>query len=143
MKLSMVVLVIYLLIDACTNKYSGSFKQKFRNERSEAVDSTVISQREYLRQSAFCRCLVWGNLPDSIMKNDYSQSLYYNLSLYSDSVFKEIDDLARKKAMQIEPSQLDDLKGKRAVFFECADFYRSRELDSSIKSFDRLIFTGQ
>jgi len=93
---------------------------------------------ELLKEYTYCKCILYS-IKDSSIQNDISLSVYQELSNYQivNTVANKLDSAARIAAGKIKPSQLADYNNKKAVFFECFQFYKSKELKKLINRLAR------
>lgn len=93
------------------------------------------SQSAALKDYAFCKCVEYGFMQDSISLNDVSIPIIFELSNYSIAIEKrqQIDTLAKKIALGITKQQVADYGSKRKVLLECLNFYRGKTLARAIR----------
>jgi hypothetical protein len=115
-----VIIVFLTMILTTTN-------EKARNPNQE---------RELLRQFAFCKCFQYATDDSAyFLKRDVSLSVYRDLSAgYPESVYDQLDAMAKKAADDIKPA-MADYEGKKAVLKGCLEFYDSDELKTAISKF--------
>ncbi|RYE55991.1 MAG: hypothetical protein EOP48_09005 [Sphingobacteriales bacterium] len=92
--------------------------------------------RELLKQYAFCSCLKYAHPDTLIFAKDPSRGVLFELSSYSDDVYKLVDSFAKKTAHEFQPSEIADHGGSTLPFFKCFQFYNSFQLDSLVKEMD-------
>lgn len=75
--------------------------------------------------------------PDTlIFLTDPSRGVLFELSSYSDDVYKLVDGFAKKTANEFQPSEIADHGGSTLPFFRCFQFYKSFQLDFLIRTMD-------
>lgn len=92
------------------------------------------NQAAALKDYAFCKCVEYGFMQDSISLNDISIPIIFELSDYSIPLNKrqKIDSLAKKIAQSITKQQVADYGNKRKILLDCLNFYRGKELEKLI-----------
>jgi hypothetical protein len=113
-------------------------KQETSN-KERLVDTTITYQRQLMKDYALCRCFLNAYSKDDSLKADISTSFYNELLLYGYSAQLQIDSMSKAFANSILPSKYPDYQNKRAVIYFCTEFYKSRQLDSIIKTMDAQI----
>lgn len=93
--------------------------------------------RSVLKQYAYCRCVEFASGDSSFFRSDVSVGIYADISQHSRSSLQNVDDLAKYFASTIKPSIIADHGNKKAILFNCFEFYESKRLDSLIKTLDR------
>ncbi|NCI50890.1 hypothetical protein GWC95_13205 [Sediminibacterium roseum] len=91
--------------------------------------------RTLLKEYALCKCVEYASA-DGLFSNDISRTVYRDVSRYDLDVYDEIDVFSKTYARKIQPSVIADHEGKKAAFFECFKFFKSRSLDSLAKKMD-------
>lgn len=98
-------------------------------KRSAADDNEI----KYLKEYAFCKCLSYGYKNDSMVNNDISFSVYTELGDYETEQFRLVDSVALDFANRIQPFQVADYQGKKAILYNCMQFYNSETLEKYLK----------
>lgn len=137
MALRILIFLFSLSTIGCGSIYKVQHKKNSSEEKS-LVD-TVIHQRQLMKDYALCRCILNAYSGDDSLRADISTSFYNELLLYAYSAQLQIDSIAKNFANSILPSKYPDYQNKRAVIYFCTEFYKSRELDSVIRTMDSLI----
>lgn len=106
------------------------------------VNSRYQNNRNLLKEYAFCKCFEYATKDSQFSKNDLSESIYKEIANYNPAVYQIIDSLATRAAFGIEPSQIADHEGKKAILLNCFSFYKSTELDSVVKKMDDKVLPG-
>ena len=94
------------------------------------------SNEEILRDYVFFTCLTKGYGNNPVFLEDVSPSMYNDLSDFEMAHFdtsKKLDSIATKMVTSIQPSTIEDYKGKTTTFAQCLEFYKSKELKLAIK----------
>lgn len=107
---------------------------------SACVSSKLKENRTLLKEYAFCKCLEHASKDSSFFQDDISISVYREIASYNDTAFVNIDSLAKEAAFQIKPSQIADHENRKAILSDCFLFYKSKKLDSAVKSLDKEFF---
>jgi hypothetical protein len=101
------------------------------------IDTTLQHKHLWLKQLAFCSCLKYSFNKDTNIKNDLSFTVYKQIADYNSENYSEIDSAAKIAAFKIQPSQIADYNGKKAIITGCFAYYESLQLDSLVKKFDK------
>lgn len=117
-----------LLIQSCSSE-----------KRSSSNHSSVAYHRELLKQYAYCRCVVSALPQDSAMQNDISLSVLSDISEYDLTKFSIIDTIATAHALTITKTEIGDYGERRPVLASCMQFYKSKYLDSVVRTLDKAI----
>jgi hypothetical protein len=96
--------------------------------------------RTLLKEYAFCKCFQYASGDTAFFRNDVSLSVYREISNYYADGLNAIDSLSRHAALRIEPSIIADHDNKKTVFKDCFLFYKSRLLDSVVRSLDKMSY---
>ena len=96
------------------------------------ANKTVAKQQQMLKDYFLCSCIDYGFKDDSLFFKDHTLTVYTEMLDYNYNDIQRIDHLAEKIASEIPMS---NYSGKRGIFGNCMDYYRSRKLDKLIKSF--------
>lgn len=88
-----------------------------------------------LKEYALCSCIREISNDDSI-KNDISFSILAELTDYHQKAMHGIDSLTEKVVLTFEPAQIADYNGKKPYMLQCINYYKSKQLDSIIRTFD-------
>ena len=102
-----------------------------------ASSSKFAANRTLLKEYAYCRCFQYASNDTVFLKNDISLSVYRDIANYNFIAYNKIDSLSRLVALGIKPSQIADYQNKKAISFDCFLFYKSKRLNSLIKSLDK------
>lgn len=100
-------------------------------------NSKLAENRGFLKEYAYCRCFQYASNDSAFLKNDISLSVYRDIANYNFIAYNKIDSLSRIVASEIKPSQIADYQNKKAISFDCFLFYKSKRLNSLIKSLDK------
>jgi len=95
----------------------------------------VDFERTY-RDYALCKCLEYGYDNPAIFSEDISKGVYMDITLHTlafNGTDKKLDSLARSTADSIQPSQILDYEGRKAVMLHCIRFYNSELLKKNVK----------
>lgn len=104
-----------------------------------AKQESVANKHKWLKDYALCSCIKYCFKEDTIIKNDLSFAVYHEISDYSNAtIYRTIDSLSKDAALNIEPSQIADHNGRKALLQGCINFYESKKLDSIVNSFDNV-----
>ena len=105
-------------------------------------DSTLQNKHKWLKDYALCSCIRYCFKEDDSIKNDLTFTVLEGISDYGNpKVYNIIDSASKKASLSIEPSQIADFLGKKALLLGCINYYESAKLDSLVKSFDSLVLT--
>ena len=78
---------------------------------------------------------------DSIFfSKDVSIGVYLDLAHYNMEAFEKIDSIAKQIAAGIKPPIVADYQNKKSSIFDCFLFYKSKQLDSTVKTLDKESF---
>ena len=93
-----------------------------------------------LKDYAFCSCLIEGYKRDSIDLKDISISVLYELTDYNINLFyrKQIDSLTTLIVNDIRPLQVGDYGNKKAVIFNCLQYYKGEKLRHLIHTMKKI-----
>ncbi len=131
------IIMRYLLILLIATSFVACHKKEAQQSVATQRDSVLNEQRDLLKEYALCKCLYYANNKDSVVANDISISIYREISDYGDkSVYDLTDSASKKAANAILPTQIADYDGKKPILMRCLEFYKSKSLDSLVKSFD-------
>ena|SRR5690554_4617188 len=95
----------------------------------------VDFERTY-RDYALCKCLEYGYDNPAIFREDISRGVYMDITLHTlafNGTDKKLDSVARSAADSIQPFQILDYEGKKAVMLHCIEFYNSAQLKKNVK----------
>ena len=120
----------FILISICIIAQSCGSKKLDGDGRP-----TVKFRTEMLKDYALCRCIMEVSNDDSI-KHDISFSILTELADYHIKAMNGIDSLTKKVVLNIEPAQIADYNGKKPYLLGCINYYKSKQLDSLIRTFD-------
>ena len=95
------------------------------------IDSTVIKNRQTLKDYFLCSCIGHGFKADSLFDKDHTLSVYTEMLDYTFEDLQKIKKLAQITADGIPKSNLTN---KRGIFDACIEYYRSKMLDNTVKS---------
>ena len=95
--------------------------------------------RELLKEYFLYVCITEGFKDKSLVDDDISGTVYFDVLPYSPEAFQEIKAYASSFVETIEPSPIMDHGGKRTVISSCIDKYKSKELDKFVKSMDKYL----
>ncbi len=123
-------LLIFIFISSCIIAQSCGSKIVDGNGRP-----TVKFRTEMLKDYALCQCIKEVSNDDSI-KNDISFSILTELADYHQKAMHGIDSLTEKVVLNFEPAQIADYNGKKPYLLGCINYYKSKQLDSLIRTFD-------
>jgi hypothetical protein len=102
----------------------------------------TVEKREFLKQYALCKCLVFAIPNDTFLSKDLSLNVYKEIANYSDNVYSSVDSIIVLKVKRIETSTIYDYSNRKAILKFCInDFYKSPYLDSLVKKYDKFITT--
>lgn len=119
-------LLLAVLFVSCNN-----YKRYLKAHELMNVDF----ERTY-RDYALCKCLQFGYDNPEILKEDISTGVYMDFSQHTlafHGTSQKLDSLARLVADSIQPSQIADYGGKKAVMLDCIEFYNSELLKKNVK----------
>jgi hypothetical protein len=125
---SIFIILILSTVNYCCTK-------KLYSKKNEAE---IVEQREDLKSFALCQCLRQG-YKSSPVYEDISAGVYNDNLVYGINVIDTITKISFLVADSIEPAMHHDYNGKKAIIGSCIEFYKSKRLDSIVKSFDYLI----
>jgi hypothetical protein len=95
-----------------------------------------------LKEYAFCKCLEFASNDSVLFKEDISITVYKEIANYALNVFTSVDSLTMKAALAIKPSIIADYNHRKAIVSDCFIFFKSRQLDSLVRSMDKLQLEG-
>ena len=101
--------------------------------------SKLSDRRQLLKEYGYCKCFQFASGDTAYFINDVSLSIYSDLASYNGTAYEKIDSLSSAAVRGFVPSEIDDYKNKKAVFWNCFKFYKSRQLDSTVKKLDKEI----
>lgn len=104
--------------------------------------SKLKENRALLKEYAFCKCLEYATKDSAFFKKDLSRAIYMEIASYYYDAYDTIDSLSKKAASEIMPSQIADHNGEKAILLDCFIFYKSKVLDSLVKSLDKKNYKG-
>ncbi|MDB5008299.1 MAG: hypothetical protein JWP45_2692 [Mucilaginibacter sp.] len=129
-RFSIILMIAFSLISC---KRSADTKKSY-----SLPDSTNFKKHKWLKEYALCSCIKFSFKDDEAIKSDLSFTVYKGITDYgSPLVYRTIDSASKKAAFSIQPSQIADFNGKKAMLSGCINYYESLKLDSLVKSFDR------
>jgi hypothetical protein len=102
--------------------------------------SDLQEKREWLKQYAYCQCLLAVYNNDSLLKQHISPGVYVNISDYPPDLYTVVDSLSKERGQSIQPSAIADYNGKKAVLLGCFNYYKSAQLDSLVRRYDHRAF---
>jgi len=103
------------------------------------TSSRVTENRTLLKEYAYCKCFQNASGDTSYFVQDVSLSIYFDIANYNFSAYDKIDSLSRASVIEIKPIEIADYQNKKAIFFNCFNFYKSKQLDSIVKTLDKKI----
>ena len=107
---------------------------------TNCVSSSKLKQnRQLLKEYAYCRCFQYASADTAYFMNDVSLSVYLDLANYDFSAYDKIDSLSRMTVEEFKAFEIVDYQNKKAVFLNCFNFYKSKQLDSLIRSLDKAV----
>jgi len=102
-----------------------------------AQDSILVKKQELLKEYALCNCVSLASNKDTVVNNDISLAIYREITDYTDlKVYKIIDSISKNAADSIHPSIIADYGDKKPILLDCITFYKSKKLDSLVKTFN-------
>ena len=101
--------------------------------------SKLRESRQLLKEYAYCKCFQFASGDTAYFMDDVSLSIYTDLARYSWSAYEKIDTLTSIVVRSITPSEVSDYKDKKAVFWDCFMYYKSKQLDSAVKKLDNQV----
>lgn len=104
--------------------------------------SKLKENRVLLMEYAFCKCLQFASQDSLFFKNDVSIGVYRDIAQYYSDAFDVVDSFSKRTSNKIVPSIIHDHNGKKAILKDCFFFFKSKELDSLVKSLDNRSFKG-
>jgi hypothetical protein len=137
MKIKFALLQLLLLAALCFTACKSANEQKLP---LNIDDSILQNKHKWLKDYALCSCIKYAFKEDDSIKNDLTFSVLIGISDYGyPRVYHIIDSASKKAALSIEPSQIVDFDGKKALLLGCINYYESAQLDSLVKSFDSMM----
>lgn len=106
-----------------------------------ASNSKFSENRTLLKEYAYCKCFEYATKDTVFFKNDISLSVYKDIAHYYPDAYKKVDSLAKLEASEIMPSLIADYQNKKAIFSDCFLFFKSKKLDSLVKSLDKRTYS--
>lgn len=107
---------------------------------TNCVSSSKLKQnRQLLKEYAYCRCFQYASGDTAYFINDVSLSVYFDIANYDFNAYDKMDSLSRMTVAEFRPSEIFDYQNKKAVFLNCFNFYKSKRLDSLIRSLDKAV----
>jgi hypothetical protein len=100
--------------------------------------SKLSENRTLLKEYAYCKCFEYSSNDTTFFRTDISLMVYKEIAHYDLKAFQIIDSLSKKAASEIKPSQIADYENKKAILSDCFLFFKSKSLDSVIRSLDKL-----
>jgi hypothetical protein len=131
--IALLLIVTSLIIIALFNYYKKNNQSIVSGNQ---IDTTLQHKHIWLKQLAFCSCLKYSFKNDTNIKNDLSFTVYKQIADYDSETYRMIDNSAKIAAFKIQPSQIADYNGKKAIITGCFAYYESIQLDSLVKKFD-------
>jgi hypothetical protein len=124
-------LIYIALCYSCGNINSSVINKKpFKDSK--------INKIELIRENALCQCIYEGFKKNNLQEWDNSTWGNAELCECDPRIFIKTDSLARKFARYIRPmdpvNTPNDDTLKKPIIASCMDFYRSKQLDSLIRS---------
>lgn len=101
--------------------------------------SKLKESRQLLKEYAYCNCFQYATGDTSVFINDVSLSVYFDIANYNFNAYNKIDSLSKSVVGRFKPFEIADYKDKKAVFFNCFNFYKSKQLDSVVRKLDNEI----
>jgi hypothetical protein len=124
-KIYLFFLVVLVTFSACA--------QKKNNALSTTSDSTLIANRQVLKDLFLCKCIDKGLRESKILQNDHSASVLVEIAEYRSEVLLSVDSLASAVATRIPVS---NLTGKRGILLNCIEYYNGKQLKAFITRMD-------
>ncbi len=122
----------------CNIFFISCNRQVFSEDLNFRRISRVTETRKLLKEYALCGCITYATDVDRL-KKDISHGIYIEISNYGDrDVYKKIDSMSKAAALGIKPSQIADYGYQKPLLLGCMNFYKSKKLDSLVRSFDRI-----
>jgi hypothetical protein len=121
MKIVCIIIAVSMLFISCTSS------------------SNLSKSRQLLKEYAYCKCFQFASGDTAYFINDVSLSIYSDMANYNFNAYNKIDSLSRVAVAGFRPSEIADYKNKKAVFWNCFKFYKSKQLDSAVKKLDEQI----
>ncbi len=103
--------------------------------------SKLKESRQLLKEYAYCKCFQYATGDTAFFINDVSLSVYFDIANYDFNAYIKVDSLSKSVVAAFNPFEIADYKGKKAVFLNCFNFYKSKQLDSVVKKLDNEIRT--
>lgn len=119
--------------------FSCQVPRRINAEKKNNNNDSIVEQRQLLKDFALCSCLRFGYGTDSAVYKDITVSIYYNQLLYADSSINKVEDFAKAYSRSIKTSEEYDYQNKKPILFSCLLFYKSKLLDSLVKTLDSTI----
>ena len=92
--------------------------------------------RALLQEYFLCCCLMHGFEDLRLDTCDISPSVYFDITRYEPTAFRQIDSIAKDYTSLIEPSLIEDHKGKKSIIVHSIYLYKSKTIKKIIKSMD-------
>lgn len=122
--------IFFCLILSCVPASKTTAIQEPLQESKE-----IVEQRQLLKEYALCDCIRYGYKNTEVYE-DVTVSLYNEAMLYSPYTLDTVSMLAKKIAESVPPLQHFDYNKKRPILGGCIEFFKSKMLDSLIRTYD-------
>lgn len=99
--------------------------------------SKLKESRQLLKEYAYCKCFQYASGDTTYFMKDISMGVYFDLANYNFSAYDKIDSLAKLAASEFKPFEIPDYQNKKAVFLNCFNFYKSKRLNTLVRSLDK------
>ena len=106
------------------------------NSNGQKLDNKT---KRSLKDYALCSCLIEAYRRDSIDLKDVSIPVLYEMSNYGINIYhrKKIDSLTAIIVDDISPLQSGDYGNKKAVIFNCIQYYKGQRLEKLIAALNK------
>lgn len=119
--------VLFVAFSSCAQDKSAAF--------SSISDSTLLTNRQILKDFFLCKCIDNGFKENNIFKSDHSVSVLVEMADYRAEAFASVDSLAKT----IARTPVSNLTGRRGLLINCIDYYNAKQLDDFVKGLDNRI----
>ena len=106
------------------------------------TSTRVTENRQLLKEYAYCKCYQFATGDTTFFTKDVSVSVYFDLANYNFEAYSKIDSLTKEAITSFRPFEVPDYENKKAVFWNCFQFYKSKQLGSTVIKLDKEIRKG-
>lgn len=138
-RLYFILVLSILFVTNCSIKITNQPVRFGELHTTDLEEAKPYVWRELLKEYFLCACITQGFKDKQIGEDDISKAGYVDILRYSPEAFQEVENYAIRFIETIEPSPIEDLGNKKAIISKCIEKYKSKELDTFIKSMDKYL----